>query len=139
MPNISEISRRVNLPYSTTWKYLKLLRERGFITITRTNRRSMITERDLETFQEFLRLVREEGLSLEVALNRIGEGRTATEEPIIRYLQRLEKKIENLEKENKALSELVQKYLYELEKLKGLPKPKGSLMNWFKGIFKRNH
>ncbi|MCD6551371.1 hypothetical protein, partial [Thermotoga sp.] len=60
MPNISEISRHVSLPYSTTWKYLKILSERGFVTITRTSHGTVITDDDFQTFQEFVRLVREE-------------------------------------------------------------------------------
>ncbi|HBT39059.1 MAG TPA: hypothetical protein DEA64_02945 [Pseudothermotoga sp.] len=136
MPNISEISRRVNLPCSTRWKYLKILSKRGFITITRSSHGTVITNEDFQIFQEFVRLVREEGLAIEGALERIGQNRLGGREPIIQYLRRLEKKIEDLEKENRALRDLVQKYLYELEKLKGLPKPKETLLEkirrWFR-------
>ena len=45
--------------------------------------------------------------------------------------------MEELEKENRALRDIVQKYLAEIEKLKGLPPPKKSLWQRFKDWWKK--
>lgn len=135
--NIREVSRMIGLSYSTTWKYLKVLEERGFIRITRSYHGAKITDSDFAILQEFVRLIRDEGISLEGALERLAKGKSGTDETVIEYLRRLEKKIEDLEKENKALREIVQKYLFEVEQLKGLPKPRDSFFSRISKFFRR--
>jgi len=66
-------------------------------------------------FEEFLELVRA-GNTLQTALEKLAEGSTGPAHAVIDHLRRLERRIEDLEKENHALRDIVQKYLAEMEK-----------------------
>ena len=91
---------------------------------------------DLEVFDRLLSLIRS-GYPLQAALKMLGEGIKDAKSDIIFYLQRLERRMEELEKENRTLRDIVQKYLAEIEKLKGLPPPRKSLWQRFKDWWKK--
>lgn len=112
---IRQLSRKVNLPYSTTRKYLKSLEEAGYITLRITEHGARIDHHTLVIFEELVELIKS-GYPLQKALERLGEGRTATESRILEYLSRLEKKVEDLEAENRKLNELLQVYISKVER-----------------------
>ncbi len=125
---ISELAKTRNMPYSTVRKYVNALIERGIIAPDRTSHGVVLSPSDVEVFDTLVSFIRS-GMPLKTAIDRLAEGRKATTDEVIQYLQRLERKIEELEKENKALRELVQMYLSEV---KGLPAPKKP---WWKRLF----
>ena len=126
---ISELAKTRNMPYSTVRKYVNALIERGIIAPDRTSHGIVLSPSDVEVFDALVSFIRS-GMPLKTAIDRLAEGRKATTDEVIQYLQRLEKKIEELEKENKALRELVQMYLSEV---KGLPVPRKP---WWKRLFR---
>jgi len=126
---ISELAKTRNMPYSTVRKYVNALIERGIIAPERTSHGVVLSSSDVEVFDTLVSLVRS-GLPLKSAIDRLAQGREAPADEVIRYLQRLERRIEELEKENRALRELIQVYLSEV---KGLPKPKKP---WWKRLFR---
>lgn len=116
------------MPYSTVRKYVNALIELGIIAPEKTSHGFVLSSSDVEVFDALVSLVRS-GLPLKSAIDRLAQGREAPTDEVIRYLQRLERRIEELEKENRALRELIQVYLSEV---KGLPKPKKP---WWKRLF----
>jgi len=133
---IRELSRKFKIPYTTTWKYLKILEQRGFIRVTKGDRGAKIDNHAIMIFKDFVDLIKE-GHTITSALEKLSAGYIVADRPVIEYLQRLERRIEELEKENRALRDIVQKYLAEIEKLKGLPPPKKSLWQRFKDWWKK--
>ena len=134
--NLFELSKTRNVPYSTVRKYVKALIDHGYINPERSSRSVILRVNDVEVFDRLLSLIRS-GYPLQTALKMLGEGIKDAKSDIIFYLQRLERRIEELEKENHALRDIVQKYLAEIEKLKGLPPPKKSWREKIKEWFKR--
>jgi len=134
--NLFELSKTRNVPYSTVRKYIKALIAHGYINPERSSRGVILRANDVEVFDKLLSLIRS-GYPLQTALKMLGEGIKDAKSDIIFYLQRLERRIEELEKENRALRDIVQKYLAEIEKLKGLPPPKKSLWQRFKDWWKK--
>jgi len=134
--NLFELSKTRNVPYSTVRKYVKALIAHGYINPERSSRSVILRVNDVEVFDRLLSLIRS-GYPLQTALKMLGEGIKDAKSDIIFYLQRLERRIEELEKENHALRDIVQKYLAEIEKLKGLPPPKKSWREKIKEWFKR--
>ena len=116
------------MSYSTVRKYVNALIERGIITPEKTSHGFVLSPSDVEVFDALVSFIRS-GMPLKSAVERVAEGRAPHTNEVIQYLQRLERKIEELEKENKALRELVQMYLSEV---KGLPAPKKP---WWKRLF----
>ena len=133
---IRELSRKFKIPYTTTWKYLKILEQRGFIRITKGDRGAKIDNHAIMIFKDFVDLIKE-GHTIASALEKLSAGYVVADRPVIEYLQRLEHRIEELEKENRALRDIVQKYLAEIEKLKGLPPPKKKWRERIKAWFTR--
>jgi len=134
--NLFELSKTRNVPYSTVRKYVKALIAHGYINPERSSRSVILRVNDVEVFDRLLSLIRS-GYPLQTALKMLGEGIKDAKSDIIYYLQRLERRIEELEKENRALRDIVQKYLAEIEKLKGLPPPRKSLGQRFKDWWKK--
>jgi len=117
-------------------KYIKALIAHGYINPERSSRGVILRANDVEVFDKLLSLIRS-GYPLQTALKMLGEGIKDAKSDIIFYLQRLERRIEELEKENRALRDIVQKYLAEIEKLKSLPPPRKSLWQRFKDWWKK--
>ena len=134
--NLFELSKTRNVPYSTVRKYIKALIAHGYINPERSSHGVILRANDVEVFDKLLSLIRS-GYPLQTALKMLGEGIKDAKSDIIYYLQRLERRIEELEKENRALRDIVQKYLAEIEKLKGLPPPRKSFWERVKGWFKK--
>jgi len=134
--NLFELSKTRNVPYSTVRKYVKALIAHGYINPERSSRSVILRVNDVEVFDRLLSLIRS-GYPLQAALKMLGEGIRNTESDIAFCLQRLERRIEELEKENYALRDIVQKYLAEIEKLKGLPPPKKKWRERIKAWFTR--
>ena len=134
--NLFELSKTRNVPYSTVRKYIKALIAHGYINPERSSRGVILRANDVEVFDKLLSLIRS-GYPLQTALKMLGEGIKDAKSDIIYYLQRLERRIEELEKENRALRDIVQEYLAEIEKLKGLPPPRKSLGQRFKDWWKK--
>lgn len=126
----------LNLSYSTTRKYLKALQDRGFITIKMGEHGALLDEHAVKLMTRLVELIRD-GNTLQVALEKLARGMEKPSSEIIEYLQRLERRIEELEKENRALRQLIQVYLSRLDEPKGLPKPRRSLLELLKSIFRR--
>ena len=133
---IRGLARKFKIPYSTARKYLKLLENNGFIRIRQSEHGTQIDDYAVSIFEEFLELVKA-GNTLQTALEKLAEGSTGPAHVIIDHLKRLERRIEELEKENRALRDIVQKYLAEIEKLKSLPPPRKSLWQRFKDWWKK--
>ena len=134
--NLFELSKTRNVPYSTVRKYVNALIAHGYINPERSSRGVILRANDVEVFDKLLSLIRS-GYPLQTALKMLGEGIKDAKSDIIFYLQRLERRIEELEKENRALRDIVQKYLAEIEKLKGLPPPKKKWRERIKAWFTR--
>ena len=132
--NLFELSKTRNVPYSTVRKYIKALIAHGYINPEKSSRGVILRANDVEVFDKLLSLIRS-GYPLQTALKMLGEGIKDAKSDIIFYLQRLERRMEELEKENRSLRDIVQKYLAEIEKLKGLPPPRRSwrerIKDWF--------
>ena len=125
---ISELAKTRNMSYSTVRKYVNALIERGIIAPERTSHGFVLSPSDVEVFDTLVSFIRS-GMPLKSAIERVAGGKAPHTNEVIQYLQRLEKRIEELEKENRALREIVQMYLSEV---KGLPVPKKP---WWKRIF----
>ena len=117
---ISELAKARNMPYSTARKYINALIERGIIAPERTSHGIVLSPSDVEVFDTLVSYIRS-GMPLKTAIDRLAQGKSPPANEVIRYLQRLERRIEELERENRALRELIQMYLSEV---KGLPAPK---------------
>jgi len=111
---------------------LKSLEEAGYITLRITEHGARIDHHTLVIFEELVELIKS-GYPLQKALEKLGEGRTTTESRILEYLSRLEKKIRDLEAENRKLNELLQIYISKVEK--ALPSPTPPKKRWWKRIF----
>lgn len=125
---ISELSKIRNMPYSTVRKYINALIERNIIAPDRTSHGIMLSQYDVEIFDRLVSFIRS-GMPLKTAIDRLVEGRKNTTDDVIQYLQRLERRIEELEKENRALREIIQVYLSEVKSLPASKKP------WWKRLF----
>ncbi len=115
---IKEIADRAGLKYHTARNYLKLFEEHGIEP----------TEAVIPLIKKIPSLL-SEGLTTSEAVNFLlrtpekEEGQTFSE-----VLLRLERKIDHLEKENRAQSDLLQVYLSKIDRLeetiRALPAPK---------------
>ena len=136
--NIRELSKIMNMSYSTTWKYVKLLNDHKLITLERDNGKVKIITEHVNTFKRFVELLNS-GYNLQNALIKLKEGFSEGDNEVIQYIQRLEKRIIELEKENRNLSQLLQVYLSKIDsiedQIKALPKPKKSIWERIKGLF----
>ena len=128
MLSVKELSKRVNIPYTTAVKYLKALQERGFVRVKREGKRVLYPDEAEEMLRQLVDLVRS-GISFSQALERLARGEIPIKDPVLEELRRLRQEIEELKKENRALRDLVQMYLSEV---KGLPAPKKP---WWKRLF----
>ena len=108
--NLFELSKTRNVPYSTVRKYVNALIAHGYINPERSSRGVILRANDVEVFDKLLSLIRS-GYPLQTALKKLGEGIKDAKSDIIYYLQRLERRIEELEKENRTLRDLAQLYL----------------------------
>ncbi|MCD6143668.1 MerR family transcriptional regulator [Thermococcus sp.] len=126
---IRELARVINMPYSTTRKYVKALEDRGLIHMVRTDHGYQLGDHAVEMVKQLKALV-ESGISLNQALDQLA----GSKDNIMALLQRMDQKINNLEKENRALRELVQVLMAKIDQLPALEPPKKP---WWKRIFKR--
>jgi DNA-binding MarR family transcriptional regulator len=132
--NLSDLAKSRNVPYSTVRKYVNALSEKGFISPETTPHSVTLHKKDIEVFDKLLVLIRS-GVSFKKALDKLGEGEDGSRDNVVDYLQRLERKVDSLEEENKKLRELVQVYLSKVDELQNqLMSPKKR--SWIFRIFK---
>jgi DNA-binding MarR family transcriptional regulator len=135
MLNLSDLAKSRNVPYSTVRKYVNALSEKGFISPETTPHSVTLRKRDIDIFDKLLALIRS-GVSFKKAVEKLGEGEDGDKDDVLDYLQRLERKVDSLEEENKKLRELVQVYLSKVDELQNqLMPPKRR--SWFSRIFSR--
>jgi len=136
--NIRELSKIMNMSYYTTWKYVKLLNDHKLITLERDNGKAKIITEHVNTFKRFVELLNS-GYNLQNALIKLKEGFSEGDNEVIQYIQKLEKRIIELEKENRNLSQLLQVYLSKIDsiedQIKALPSPSKSIWERIKGLF----
>ncbi|WP_155825504.1 hypothetical protein [Hippea alviniae] len=127
--NIKELSELAHMNYHTVRKYYLALYDRGIVTEP--------TEEVIPLLKQIAKFT-SEGLSVQEAINKLVK-KDDTPQAFASILLRLEKKIDDLEKENRALRELVQIQLAEMRKM--LPKPEEKpekKKSWFKRLFSKS-
>jgi len=109
---IWEISKKFNLPYSTTHKYIQILTDHSYIFPKKTDKGIEISENDMEIFEKFLRIIQggykpkeallilDDKKILRRLLIEISEKISSIEE----RLERIEEKIEKKKFLNRFLS-----------------------------------
>jgi len=137
--NLRELSKNMNMPYSTVRKYINVLIEHELINPERNNRTLILNTDHVNIFKTLVSLI-QSGYSFNTAIQKLKEGFSNPNNEVIQYIQRLEKRIENLEKENRNLNQLIQIYLSKIDniedQIKALPKPKESIWKKIKRLFK---
>lgn len=113
------LAKKLNLPYSTTRKYLLVLQEAGIIKLREGPIGLMIEEHEEEALKELLSLLKT-GYTIEGALKRMKGERVSDDTEILKRLDRIEQTLEELK-------EIVE----ELKKEKACKK------GWFWRLFKR--
>jgi len=132
--NIAEISRKSGLNYHTTRKYLMALQSKGIKELPEIQLISIL--RSIKELTSKGYTVNE---SIDLILKEDQQKKTTDEMFMI-----LEKKINDLEKENRALKELIQVYLSRIDKLEqkidlipqALPKPREPFWKKITKLFK---
>jgi len=113
------LAKKLNLPYSTTRKYLLVLQEAGIIKLREGPIGLMIEEREEEALKELLSLLKT-GYTIEGALKRMKGERVLDETEILKRLDRIEQTLEELK-----------------ERVEELKKEKAYKKGWFWRLFKR--
>ncbi len=124
--NIKELAEISGMNYHTVRKYYLALHSRGLVTEP--------SEEIIPLLKQIAKLT-SEGLNVQDAINKLVK-KDNSPQAFASILLRLEQKIDNLEKENRALRELVQVQLAEMKKM--LPKPEEKpkeKQSWFKRLF----
>ena len=132
--NIAEISRKSGLNYHTTRKYLMALQSKGIKELPEIQLISIL--RSIKELTSKGYTVNE---SIDLILKEDQQKKTTDEMFMI-----LEKKINDLEKENRALKELIQVYLSRIDKLEqkidlipqALAKPREPFWKKIRKLFK---
>ena len=120
---ISDLAKQAGLNYHTARKYLMALKERNLDNLPQ------------EQLVEILRGIKKltaQGFTIHQAIDVLA--RQTPSDSTTQILLRLEQKIDSLEKENRALRELVQVLMAKIDQLPALEPPKKP---WWKRIFKR--
>jgi len=128
--NIKKLADSAQMNYHTVRKYYLALYKRGLVTEP--------SEEIIPLLKRIAKLT-EEGLSVQKAIDEIAK-KDDSPQAFASILLRLEKKIDDLEKENRALRELVQVQLAEMKKM--LPKQETKeeskkKKGWFKRLFSK--
>lgn len=125
--NIKDLAHKTDLPYNTAYKYLKRLVDEGILSSRKTANGIEFDVSAIDTLQALKRLIKN-GESLSNAIEKL-----KGHDPDIQLIL---KKIEDLERENQQLRDLVQMYLSRIDNLeKALLPPKRS---WLSRIFHFN-
>ena len=119
------MAHKTDLPYNTAYKYLKRLVDEGILSSRKTANGIEFDVSAVDTLQALKRLIKN-GESLSNAIEKL-----KGHDPDIQLIL---KKIEDLERENQQLRELVQMYLSRIDE-KALMPPKRS---WLSKIFHLN-
>jgi len=112
------LAKKLNLPYSTTRKYLLVLQEAGLIKLREGPVGLMIEEREEEALKELLSLLKS-GYTIEGALKRMKGERVSDDTEILKRLERIEQSLEELK-----------------EMVEELKKEKTHKKGWFWWLFK---
>lgn len=132
--NIADLSRKSGLNYHTVRKYLIALESKGIKNMPETQLISLL--RAIKDLTEKGNTVNQ---AIDILLREEQEKKTTEE-----MFRILEKKIDDLEKENKHLRDLIQVYLsridsleQKIDKIQALPKPRQSIIEKVKSLFKK--
>lgn len=131
MLKIAEISKKAGLPYSTARKYLMLLQEAGFFESKLVDGARMFPPLALPLVMQISRLS-SEGLLLAEAVEMLKRGEIEQSPRV----QELEKKIDDLSKQVRTLSDLLQIALSQSGKIPELTSQAG-VVSRVGGFFKR--
>ncbi len=132
--NITEISEKCKLPYSTTRKYLVLLEDAKLLE-SRLKDGSRVFSDDAVRYVKRMARMSKDGLPLPEAIERIRETPYAVSDNS--EVAGLQEQINTLTKEVKSLSDLLQ---LELSRQKALPETSGfwyHLKAAFRSLFRR--
>lgn len=100
---IWELSKKFDLPYSTTHKYVQILADHSYIFPRKTDKGIEISESDLETFEKFLTII-QGGYKPKEALLIMDDRKV-----IRKLLIEISEKIDNIEERLEKIEEYIER------------------------------
>ena len=118
MLTLRGLSRKLNMPYSTTRKYLFILKDNGFVRVREGPVGLMIDEESQRALERFIGYIRE-GLTIEGALRKMKEN-DGRERNLVERIEKMERDLEEIKESIQEIkNELFRKRRSFLSKIFG--------------------